>query len=274
LRLLRRRDVEERTEVYYRMGKIKQAQGQAKQAINNFEKALSLDSNHRASLDAMVEVHSAERDWPNVASYKRRVLEHLLEDNERLDLLVSIADVWSEKQKDPAKAIEALEEAREIRPQDHVILHKLLALYQESGDWSRMVDTLSAISEIEQEPGRKARYFYTMAQLYRDKIGDQERAVELFNDSLDLAPDFLEAFERINKILTVEKNWKQLERQYRKMIHRVAGKGKPLLGAVAERLVGRATQPAGEGRAQRSQRSFDERRLQLELFEVLGLHRP
>ncbi len=219
-------DVEERTEVYYRMGKIKQAQGQAKQAINNFEKALSLDSNHRPSLDAMVEVHTAERDWPNVATYKRRVLEQVLEDNERLDLLVSIADVWSEKQKDAAKAIEALEEAREIRPQDHVILHKLLALYQESGDWTRMVDTLSAISEIETEPARKARYFYTMAQLYRDKIGDQERAVELFNESLDLAPDFLEAFERINKILTVEKNWKQLERQYRKMIHRVAGKGK------------------------------------------------
>ncbi|MEY2931307.1 MAG: hypothetical protein RL033_2056, partial [Pseudomonadota bacterium] len=219
-------DVEDRTEVYYRMGKIKQAQGQNKQAINNFEKALSLDSNHRVSLDAMVEVHTTERDWPSVASYKRRVLDHLLEDNERLELLVSIADVWSEKQKDSTKAIEALEEAREIRPQDHVILHKLLTLYQESGDWSRMVDTLSAISEIEQEPGRKARYFYTMAQLYRDKIQDQERAVELFNEALDLAPDFLEAFERINKILTVEKNWKQLERQYRKMIHRVAGKGK------------------------------------------------
>ena len=33
-------------------------------------------------------------------------------------------------------------------------------------------------------------------------------------------------------------------------------------------------QPVGERRAQRSQRPLDERRLQLELFEVLGLHRP
>ncbi len=219
-------DFEERTEVYYRLGRIKQAQEQSKQAINNFEKALSIDPNHRKTLDAMVEVYAREGDWALVAGYKRRVLEHLLDDDQRLELLVSIADVWGDKQKDPARAIEALEEAREIRPQDHVLLHKLLAFYQQSGDWRMMVDTLAAISEIEQEPARKARYSYTMAQLYRDKIQDMERAVELFNEALDLAPDFLEAFERINKILTVERNWKQLERQYRKMIHRVAGKGK------------------------------------------------
>ena len=51
------------------------------------------------------------------------------------------------------------------------------------------------------------------------------RAVELFNEALDLNPSFLEAFERINKILTAQKDWKQLERAYRKMLHRVAGKG-------------------------------------------------
>ena len=38
-------------------------------------------------------------------------------------------------------------------------------------------------------------------------------------------PSYLEAFERINKVLTQQKNWKQLERSYRKMIHRIAGKG-------------------------------------------------
>ena len=59
-----------------------------------------------------------------------------------------------------------------------------------------------------------------MAQLYRDKVDDQDRAVELFNEALDLNPSYLEAFERINKILTAQKDWKQLERAYRKMLHR------------------------------------------------------
>jgi tetratricopeptide (TPR) repeat protein len=61
-----------------------------------------------------------------------------------------------------------------------------------------------------------------MAQLYRDKENDQDRAVELFNQALDLNPTFLEAFERINKILTGRKDWKELERAFRKMLKRLA----------------------------------------------------
>ncbi len=66
---------------------------------------------------------------------------------------------------------------------------------------------------------------FTQAQIYRDKIQDLDRAVELFNEALDLHPGYLEAFERINKVLTQQKNWKALERSYRKMLHRIAGKG-------------------------------------------------
>ncbi|HWO13524.1 MAG TPA: tetratricopeptide repeat protein, partial [Polyangiaceae bacterium] len=76
-------DIEERTNVYHRLGRIKQAQSQNKQAINNFEKALSLDAVHRPTLAAMVELYSTERDWPQVADYKRRLLGETLDDEER-----------------------------------------------------------------------------------------------------------------------------------------------------------------------------------------------
>jgi tetratricopeptide (TPR) repeat protein len=104
-------------------------------------------------------------------------------------------------------------------------LHKLLQLYQKTQQWAQMVDTLQRIADIEPQPERKSKYLFTMAQLYRDKLDDQMRAVDLFNESLDLNPGYLDAFERINKILTALKEWKQLERAYRKMLHRVAGKG-------------------------------------------------
>ncbi len=218
-------EVEQRTEVYYRLGSIKREQGQPKQAINNFEKALALNTEHRPTLEALVDLYVKSGDFKQVAAYKRQILDGVFDEDERFKLLVEIGDVWGEKEKNSPKAIEALEEARDYKPQNHVLLHKLLQLYQSAGDWQKMVDTLQAISDLEAAPERKARYFYTMAQLYRDKLEDTDRAVELFNEALDQNPQFLESFERINKILTQEKNWKQLERNYRKMIHRMAGKG-------------------------------------------------
>jgi len=222
---LEENDTEQRAYVYFKLGAIKQAQGQGKQAINNFEKALQVEPNHAATLQAMVQIYDQLKDWPQVCHYKRLILDNVVDGQERFKMLVELGDIWSDKANNPQKAIEALEEALELEPQSHVLLHKLLALYQKAQQWERMVDCLERISQLEHNPERKSKYVFTMAQLYRDKIEDQARAVELFNEALDLNPGYLEAFERINKILTSQKDWPQLERAYRKMLHRIAGKG-------------------------------------------------
>ena len=225
LTALSEEQTEERAEIYYKLGCIKQAQGQAKQAINNFEKALAVEPSHEKTLQAMVSVYDSLKDWKQVCHYKRQILDNVVDGAQRFKLLNEIADIWVDKENNLPKGIEALEEALELEPNNHVLLHKQLTLYQKTGQWSQMVDTLQRIADIEPQPERRSRYLFTMAQIFRDKLDDQQRAVELFNEALDLNPGFLEAFERINKILTGLKEWKQLERAYRKMLHRVAGKG-------------------------------------------------
>ncbi len=218
-------ETEERATIYYKLGCIKQAQGQAKQAINNFEKALGLDASHGPSLEAMVQVYDSLKDYKQVCHYKRQILDNVVDGQQRFKMLVEIGDIWIDKESNIPKGIEAFEEALELEPQNHVLLHKNLQNYQRTQQWAQMVDTLQRIADIEPQPERRSKYLFTMAQLYRDKLDDQMRAVDLFNESLDLNPGYLDAFERINKILTNLREWKQLERAYRKMLHRVAGKG-------------------------------------------------
>lgn len=222
-------DVDTRAEVYFRLGEIKRAQGQDRQAINNYEKALSLDGEHRPTLDAMVLVHEKAGEYRLVAEYKRQILDSLFEGEARFAMLIEIGDLWAEREKNPAKAIDAYEEARDLKPEDLALLHRLLTNYQAAEEWQKMVDVLDSILLLETRGLIKAKLLYTQAQIYRDKLEDPTRAVELFNAALDLNPELLEAFERINKVLTTERNWKQLERSYRKMLHRLAGKGKPEL---------------------------------------------
>lgn len=218
-------EAEARAEVYYRLGCIKREQGQAKQAINNFEKALSVNNAHRPTLEAMVSLYTELRDYKQVVAYKRQILDNVYEEPERFTILNQIGETWRDLDKNPNKAIEAFEEARDLQPQSHSLLHTLLALYQQVENWPKMIDTIQQIADLEKDPIRKSKFIYTMAQIYRDKENDQEKAVELFNAALDLNPTFLEAFERINKILTGQKEWKQLERAFRKMLKRMAAAG-------------------------------------------------
>lgn len=219
-------EVEARTDVYFRLGEIKKAQGQDRQAINNYEKALALDGEHRPSLEALVSAYEKVNDFKQVTEYKRQILDGIFEGDERFDMLMEIGDIWAGKVKEPLKALEAYEEARDLKPTDHILLHKMLQNYQAAEEWQKMVDILDAIQDLEERPAVKAKLYNTQAQIYRDKLDDIDRAVELFNEALDQDAEFLEAFERINKVLTAQRNWKQLERSYRKMLHRLAGKGK------------------------------------------------
>ena len=214
----------ERAEVYYKLGCIKREQGQAKQAINNFEKALSVDPAHRETLEALVNIYGELKDWKQVVAYKRQILDAIMDGDERFKVLVDISDIWNDQDKSPQRAIEALEEAKDLKPDDRVLLHKMLALYEAVRDWPRVVETIQAIAEMEKDPLRKNKFIYAMAQIYRDpdKLNDVDRAVELFNEALDLNPQNLEAFERINKILTAQKDWKALERAFRKMLRRLS----------------------------------------------------
>ncbi len=225
LTALEEHDTDQRAYVYFKLGCIKQGQGQPKQAINNFEKALQVDPSHRPTLEQMVALYEHAKDWPQVCHYKRIILDNVYDGEERFKLLVDIGDIWAEPQrgKDPRKAIDAFDEALELKPQDHVLLHKMLQACQAAQQWERMNDTLQRIADLEANPERRSKYFFTMAQIYRDHVQDPDRAVEFFNQALDLNPGYLEAFERINKILTAQKDWKQLERAYRKMLHRLAG---------------------------------------------------
>lgn len=135
-----------------------------------------------------------------------------------LDVFESLAN------KEPS-AVDRLKTELSSRPDDGVLLHKLLAAYQDAGDFDGMLRTIPRIANLEPDPLLKAHYLHTMGNLHRDRE-DVDRAVKLFNEALDLNPDNLESFERINTMLTGAKDWAQLELSFRKMIHRIAGKGR------------------------------------------------
>lgn len=226
--LVQHRDALDRdllVDVFYRQGMVKRAQNEPRKAINMFDKALEEDAAHRPTLDALVDIYAEQGKWDRVIHFKQQTLDNVLDDEERFTLLIEIGDIYSDKLKNPEEAIQPYSDACDIRPDDHAALHKLLAAFQRTKRWPDVVDTIERISALDDRPQAKSKYAYTIAVITRDEIGDPDGAMERFNQALDLDPSQLKAFEAINKILTERKDWKNLERAYRKMLHRIIGKG-------------------------------------------------
>ncbi|HMI91944.1 MAG TPA: tetratricopeptide repeat protein [Polyangiales bacterium] len=227
--LVHRRDElasEDITDALYRMGVVKREQNELPKALNMFDKALEENPSHRPTLSALIDLHERQKEWEQVIYYKKRLLESAETDDERYRLYDEMGDLWQKELKNPLKALEAFAEASALQPKAHVMLHKLLQLYTETAQWERVIETIDRISDLDGRPEVKAKYANAVGAILRDELKDANAALARFEVALDLDPvGMLKSFEAVNRILTQQKDWKGLERAFRKMLHRVTGKG-------------------------------------------------
>jgi tetratricopeptide (TPR) repeat protein len=215
---------DEIVDIFYRLGNIKLMLGERKKALNMFEKALEIDASHRETLESVIALQTKANDFEAVVNAKRALLDVVTEE-ERFRMLDECGDIYREKLNNTEKAIAFYTDALGMETGSHVVLHKLLELYTETKQWKKAVEIVVQLTEIEKDPGLKSKYFYTAAVIYRDEVRALDEAIDFYNQALDNSPDLLKAFEAIDRLCTQKKDWKALERNYRKMLKRLPKDG-------------------------------------------------
>lgn len=214
---------EEQVEVFHCLGVSSMRLGERRKALNMFEKALEIDAEHVPTLEAILDFHERQGAWKKVIDAKAALLKHRPSD-ERVTALTESAKILVEKLRDPDRAIECLNEALELQPGSFPLLHKLVDIYTAERRWEEAIETIRRIAELDTDDTRLARCYRSIGVLYRDKLDEPDLAVEAFERCLHHDSTQLKAFEAIDRILTNEKNWVELETSYRRMLKRIQGK--------------------------------------------------
>ena len=221
---------------YHRVGKVRQALGERKQALGMFGKALELDPHYRDSLEAVVDLQSQQGDWEAVVHAKRGLME-TSDDREKTKLAHEIAAIYRDRLQSAPKATAAYLDALAITPEDHQLLQKVLDLYIETKQWRQAVEIIERFIALESDAFRKGVYFHAAATLCRDELKTLDEAVDYYDCALDCffsQPDRLDdqqlpralmSFEAIDAVLTSKRDWKAQERAYRDMIKRLSTDG-------------------------------------------------
>ena len=213
-------------DLFFRLGRIKLKMGERTKAVNMFEKALEIQGGHRATLDALVDLYTDSGDWEQVVKQKRALLAASRDVEEKFAINEQIAGIYKDKLNNPQKAIAAHLEALELKGGDRQLLHNLLDLFSETKQWKKAIEILTKLSEL--ETGKiKARFLVAAGNIANYELHSTDDAVEFYNQALDADPDDLKAFERIDKIMTAKKDWRNQERSYRRMIKRLGAEPPP-----------------------------------------------
>ncbi|MGZ3423658.1 MAG: hypothetical protein ACXVEE_37700, partial [Polyangiales bacterium] len=210
-------DTAARAAAMRRLGDMRIALGDVKGASQEFERVLALDPEDRKATESVVEIGVKLGAWDHVAMWEDRLLDLVSDPDERAAVLRAAIERWK---RDPKRAVILLEKLLELDPTDRRVLHELLENQRSLKDYAGIAHTIERIVALDPDRRRRAKYRIAAAKVHRDELGDAASAIRLFEAALDDDARALDAFAAIDAILTEARDFKRLERAYRKMIHR------------------------------------------------------
>jgi tetratricopeptide (TPR) repeat protein len=202
------------------IGEVRLASGDQRGGVEVLRLALAREGENRRALATLASAYLDQRDWPGAAGCQHSLARLAQDGAEQRALYLAAAEVWEKRARLPARAVAVLEEAHERSPRDTAVLLRLVALSQALGDWERLARALRWLADLEPEPERRAKHVYASAGVVREKIGDHARAATLYEEVLDLDPTRLDAFERLVRTWTDQRDWPSLDLAYTRMIAR------------------------------------------------------
>ena len=216
---------DELVEVYMALGEIALTTGRDDRAADYLEKVLELQPGNASAVMNLIQLAELHGNWQAAVRYQTAMLDIKTDKLERLQIQLTIGDIYKDRLADADSAVLAYRAALDIEPSSKSALIRLLELFYARKEHQDALDILKQLAEREDDGAKRAQYFFTIGVLYRDELHDNMQAVHYLNETLDTDPSRIEAFAAIDELLTQQKAWKEEERAYRKMIERISGKG-------------------------------------------------
>ncbi|MDB4991281.1 MAG: serine/threonine protein kinase, partial [Myxococcaceae bacterium] len=174
---------EDRSELLLKLGGARAKLAQLDRAAAAYSSASELSPNSLAALTALGDVQEKQGNWDALSRTLRRRLEQEETKEARFALMVRTGDAYLQL-KDRNQAARFYVSALELDADDRNLLSKLMAVYSESKDWSRLVEVLVRMASVVEEPRICAKYLYTAAGIAFTELDNVEDAIEYYETSL------------------------------------------------------------------------------------------
>ncbi len=178
----------ERAEALYHLGESARRSGNLDASIKPLREAADLDPSNPRPFRSLAKVYDEKGEWQSAINVRKTRLQ-LATGTERFELLLEIGDVMFGKLNDREGASKAYTQALEERPDDRKLLTKLMQLYSETQDWSKLVDVVLRLADFVEDPKQRAKYMHTAATIASKHTGEIDKALEFYKKALELEPN-------------------------------------------------------------------------------------
>lgn len=218
------------------------AAGDPARALELCARVLALEPQRPDALREMATLGRQVGDWVRAVDALAGLAIISRDPDEALQASVDAGDILLSELGDPEGAVEAYVAALERAPESVLVLERLLRVFRQTENWLRLTEVLGKLASLETDGLRYAKRCIAIGLIFREHLDDPERAADILNKALDrhLRPDTLVAFDTIEGMRRELGQWRELERDYRRMLERLhrggAALGEGTAGALSQRI--------------------------------------
>ena len=207
----------ERAEALYQLGESARRSAELKEAVAPLVESAKLAPADPRPLRSLARIYDDLGDYESSLKLRRRRLD-LLTSAERFDLLLEMGDIEFQKLSDRARAERSYGEALEIRPDDRKLLAKLMQLYSEEKDWTKLIEVVTRLAGFVDDAKQRAKYMHTAATISSRYLEDDERALSFYEKALEHDPSLVKAAEEAAELYKKTGNYNAAEVMYQTVL--------------------------------------------------------
>ena len=184
------------------------------EAIKLYEQIRELDETDEGAISSLEDLYDKRREWEKLISIKRMLAERAYGNADRIRYLRDAADVAATKARKPDLAVALWGEVLDCDANDLTALTALEQGYEREKNFAKLADVVERKAVATAEPAPKALALLKLAQLLGDRLGQTERALEVYEELLAVDPANARAREAIRKGSVDLQQWDRLESLY------------------------------------------------------------
>ena len=201
----------EESEAELRNGEALSKLGRYDEAESSLQHASELDPTSSGPLRALGRVYAAQGETQQQMDVLYRELSRS-EGERKVEILLEMGDVAAGKLGDSEYAAKSYLLALSERPSDRAILTKLMQLYGAEKDWPQLIQVITRLAEVVEEPKHKAKYLHTASMIASRELSDLKLASNLLDKALEHDPDRVPAIDEALSMHQRLKNYDGMKR--------------------------------------------------------------
>ncbi len=179
-------------------------------AVGTHERILGVSPTHLDAASAIEAIHQRNSDYPALVAVLKRKSEMVMDVVERKSLLYRAAQIEEEILDDKEAAIATFNQVLEIDDIDLPAMDALERLYIQLERWEPLKDVYAKKAELAEDPQDKRQLLLVLGQVYDVELRDVGKAIETYQQILDLDPDDLDAILALDRLYGQGERWYDL----------------------------------------------------------------